>query len=138
ETTKVLKDKRYSDIGLLGVYYDTVDLRHKSESIPTKVINLLIRIFVKARNKKPIQITLNDNINHIYTLSCCLMINKNKVADIGGLDDTYFPSADFVVTSKMNFYHSTLFLPEFLCNRGIGENESLKQEVCEDSIRCAF
>lgn len=139
EVTKVLRDEKYSDIGLLGVYFDTIDNRKsKSDSLLTKLINTFTKIFVELRNKKPIQITLSDNIKLIYTLSCCLMINKEKVFEIGGLDDSYFPSADFILTSKMNYYHATVFLPAFLCNRGIGENESLKKEVCEDSIECAY
>lgn len=139
EIVKVIKNKKNHDIGLLGVYFNTVDLRKdKKETTSTKVINVLTSIFIGLRNKQPIPITLDDNIKHIYTLSCCLMINKDKVIQIGGLDDTYFPSADFVLTSKMNYYYSTAFLPEYLCNRGIAENESLKQKVCEDSIKCAY
>lgn len=139
ETAKVLMMPEYADIGLLGVYFQTVDNRkgHKASAL-SRIINLLTRAFVVARRGRPIPIRLADNIRLIYVLSCCLMINKEKVIDIGGLDDSYFPSADFVLSSKMNYYHSTLFLPKFLCFRGIGENESLKQEVCEDSITCAY
>lgn len=139
ETTKVLNDPQYQDIGLLGVYFTTVDSRkEKKTSVAGSAVKLLTDVFIKVRNKKPIRITLDDNIRLVYVLSCCLMINKDKVMELGGLDDNFFPSADFVLSSKMNYYYSTLFLPEYLCYRGIGENESLKQEVCEDSITCAY
>jgi glycosyltransferase involved in cell wall biosynthesis len=139
ETVKVLQMPEYKDIGLLGVYFKTVDNRqnHK-KSVLSMLTDTLTYIFVMLRAGKPIPIRLTDNIKLIYVLSCCLMINKQKVIDIGGLDDSYFPSADFILSSKMNYYYSTLFLPKFLCFRGIGENESLKQEVCEDSITCAY
>ncbi len=139
EIAKVLKDPQYQDVGLIGVYFTTVDNRkEKKTSIAAGVIKFLTNVFIKLRNKKPIKITLDDNVRLIYVLSCCLMINKSKVIELGGLDDNFFPSADFALSSKMNYYYSTLFLPEYLCYRGIGENESLKQEVCEDSITCAY
>ena len=140
ETTRVLRDERYRDIGLLGVYFNTIDERKNGarDSLPTKAINGLTTLFMKLRRKKPVQIKLSDNIKLIHVLSCCLMINKLKVMEIGGLDDAFFPSADFVLSSKMNYYHATAFLPEYLCYRGIGENESLKREVCQDSISCAY
>lgn len=139
ETVKVIKDERNKNIGLLGVYFTTIDKRiNNSGSLQTKIIHILTSLFIKLRNGRPIQIKLEDNIKLIYVSSCCLMINKYKVIEIGGVDDSYFPSSDFVLSSKMNYYYSTAFLPEFLCYRGIGENESLKQEVCENSIKCAY
>ena len=139
ETVKVLKNPEFSNAGLLGVYFNTVDNRKNHQAgVASRIINGLTSLFIKFRNSRPIRITLDDNINHIYVLSCCLMINKEKVIEIGGLDDRYFPSADFTLSSKMNYYYSTVFLPKYLCYRGIGENESLKREVCEDSIRCAY
>lgn len=141
ETVKVIKNDKFKNIGLLGVYFTTVDSRDRDKpnnNLLSTIVHALTSLFVKLRNGRPIQIKLEDNIKLVYVLSCCLMINKNKVIEIGGLDDSYFPSADFVLSSKMNYYYSTAFLPEFLCYRGIGENESLKQEVCEDSIKCAY
>jgi glycosyltransferase involved in cell wall biosynthesis len=140
ETVKVIKDEKNKNIGLLGVCFTTIDNRDNANNNPlqAKIIHILTSLFIKLRNKQLIQIKLEDNIKLIYVLSCCLMINKNKVIEIGGLDDSYFPSADFVLSSKMNYYYSTVFLPEFLCYRGIGENESLKQKVCKDSIKCAY
>jgi hypothetical protein len=79
-----------------------------------------------------------DNIRHIFVLSCCLFINKHKVVDIGGLNDEYYPSSDFALAAKMNAHYQTVFLPIFLSERGIGENESLRQSVCNDSIIAAY
>ena len=66
-------------------------------------------------------------------------INKYKAIDIGGLNDSYFPSSDFTFSAKMCSYYKTCFLPLKLTNKGIvGESESLKQSVCDNSIRCSF
>lgn len=123
------------NVGLIGSYMDTIDNRNITKK---RFIDSLIDLFIKIRNKKTIKLTINDNINHIFVLSCCLFINKNKAINIGGLDDKYFPSSDFVFASKMNYYYSTKFLPEKLSFRGIGDNESLKQSVCDDSVKCAY
>ena len=139
-TVKTLQDKRFKNIGLLGVYYKTIDNRKtvNEKTSSKKILNFLTTAFIKIRKNKPILINLEDNIKLIYVLSCCLMVNKNKVLEIGGLDDLFFPSSDFVLSSKMNYYYSTAFTPQYLSFRGIGENESLKPEVCEDSIKCAY
>lgn len=123
-------------VGLVGSYMDTYNF--DTGQIKKTIIELFVNIFIKLRLKKPIKITLSDNIKHIYISSCCLFINKNKVKNIGGLNDKYFPSSDFVLSAKMNYYYSTLFLPIKLSLRGVGNNESLKQSVCDDSLRCAY
>lgn len=136
----LLKKDRLNKLGLVGVYFWTKDER-KISLINTAlrgVTNTLTTMFIRIRRGAPIPITIEDNVKLIYTLSCCLMINRDKVKAVGGLDDSYFPSSDFVLTSKMNYYFSTAFLPEYLCYRGISENESLKRETCEKSIECAY
>lgn len=124
-----------NDTGLIGCYFEEIDNRKVK---PKKSINFFVNLFIKLRKNKPIYLTLKDNIKNIFTLSCCLFINKKKVMDIGGLDDTYFPSSDFVLSAKMNYYNKILFFPTILCYRGIGDNESLKLSVCNDSISCAY
>lgn len=138
--SSVLESNAGENLGLLGVYFTTVDQRKNNvqRSLLKKTFDSLITLFIKMRRGNPIPITLYDNMRQIYVLSCCLMINRKKVIEIGGLDDLYYPSSDFVLSSKMNYYYSTAFLPEYLCFRGIGENESLKREVCEGSIKCAY
>jgi Predicted glycosyltransferases len=139
-TTMAAIQNSKRDIGLLGVYFNTLDERKniKKAGIARKTIDTLINTFVKIRNNKPIEITLEDNAKLINVLSCCLMINKHKVIEVGGLDDQYFPSSDFVFGAKMGSFHDVVFLPQILCFRGIAENESLKEAVCSDSIICAY
>lgn len=129
-----------SNVGLIGSYFHTVDERvEKNENkIERGIIDRLVNFFIKLRKGKPIQIGLKENINLIYVLSCCLLINKQKALEIGGLDDQYFPSSDFALGSKMNCYYKTVFLPLYLSYRGIAENESLRLEVCTGAIECAY
>lgn len=120
--------------GLIGCYLDEIDIRNSNK----KPINYFVNAFIKMRRKKPIFLTLNDNLKNIFTLSCCLFINKYKAMELGGLNDNYYPSSDFVFSAKMNKYYSTIFYPNILCYRGVGENESLKKSVCDGSIICAY
>lgn len=122
--------------GLIGSYMQTIDERNIIAK--ERLLDKLINIFINVRKGNSIKLSLKDNIRQIYVLSCCLFINKEKALEIGGLDDTYFPSSDFCFAAKMNWYYETIFLPVKLSLRGIGNNESLKQSVCDDSLRCAF
>jgi glycosyltransferase involved in cell wall biosynthesis len=139
EVTKYAFSK-YNTSGIIGIYFREIDNRKidQSQSNYKRALSFFERLFIKLRGNRLIQLKLQDNIKHIYISSCCLMINKNKVMDLGGLDDIYFPSSDFLFDSKMSYYYGVAFLPSYLALRGIGENESLKQQVCDDSIRCAF
>lgn len=130
--TKTLK-KEY---GLLGVYNETFDER-KKETKPG-VVQSLVQMFIKMNKGKLIPLTMKDNMKDIYVLSTCLFLRKEKVMNIGGSNDDYFPSSDFVFAAKMNYYHGIAFLPEVLADRGVYDNQSLKPEVCHDSIRCAY
>lgn len=126
--------------GIIGNYFKEIDTR-KCANNKTSYKNILSKLeslFIKIRKEKLIQLDLKDHIKHIYVSSCCLMINKNKVIELGGLDDSYYPSSDFVLDAKMSFFYKVIFLPSYLSLRGIGENESLKQSVCNDSIKCSF
>jgi len=130
-----------TDLGLLGVYINVHDTREGSDTMKIsfghKVVNLLTNIFLSARNGSCIPLTLKDGVKHIYVMNSTF-INKPKALETGGLDDRYFPSSDFAFAAKMSFYYSTGFLPARLTNKGIGESESLKQSVCDDSIKCSF
>ena len=126
--------KKYDDVGLIGCYLEEIDTRREKK----KPISLFVDTFIKLRGKKPIFLTMKDNLKNIFTLSCCLFINKDKAYELGGLDDEYYPSSDFVFSAKMNKYYKTIFYPSILCYRGVGENESLKQSVCDGSIVCAY
>lgn len=134
EMTNLLNDVD-KKTGLIGCYFEEIDSRNLKKR---KGINLFVNLFIKLRRKKPIYLTLKDNLKNIFTFSCCLFINKKKVMDIGGLDDNYFPSSDFILSAKMDYYYKTCFFPEILCYRGVGDNESLKLSVCNDSISCAY
>ncbi len=128
-------------LGLLGVYIDVHDTREnssqKTEPLMRKFFRLLQQLFIRLNNGKCIVLTQNDNLNHIYVMNSTF-INKQKALDIGGLDDIFFPSSDFAFAAKMGHYYKTGFLPLRLTNKGVGESESLKLSVCNDSIRCAF
>lgn len=126
-------------IGLIGVYVDVIDTREKrKESLGRRILKRALEIFLRVRNKKCIMLTLKDNIKHIYVMNSTF-INKYRAMDIGGLDDAYFPSSDFAFSAKMSCYYRTGFLPIRLTNKGIvGESESLKQSVCDESIACSF
>lgn len=128
-------------LGLLGVYINVHDTREGSDSKKISfgrwALEGLTNAFIFARRGACIPLTLKDGIRHIYVMNSTF-INKPKAIEIGGLDDTYFPSSDFAFAAKMCYYYSTGFLPLRLTNKGVGESESLKQAVCDDSIRCSF
>ena len=128
------------DYGLVGVYVDFEDKREdKAKSgLLRNGFDALIRLFVYLRKGKAIPLTLNDNIKDIYAISTCLFLNREKVIAVGGSEDAYFPNSDSVFNSKMNAYYSTAFVPVVLATRGVYANQSLKQEVCDDSIKAAY
>ncbi|MFV0394234.1 MAG: hypothetical protein ACK5LC_07545, partial [Coprobacillaceae bacterium] len=128
------------EYGLIGVYVDFLDERENVQE-PTflrRCFNSLIQLFVKLRGGKAIPLNLKDNMKDIYAISTCLFLNKEKVLDVGGSDDAYFPNSDSVFNSKMNYYHSIAFVPVVLATRGVYENQSLKQKVCDDSIKASY
>ncbi len=133
--------KKKNNIGLLGVYIDVKDTRENAseakETVARKVFNTILGLFLKLRGGTCIPLTLKDGIRHIYVMNSTF-INKQKALDIGGLDDAYFPSSDFAFAAKMCYHYSTGFLPIKLTNKGVGDSESLKQSVCDDSIRCSY
>lgn len=139
EVTKYTETKK--DIGLLGVYIDVNDTRddtsRERKTLARRIFSGILNIFLELRRGDCILLTLKDNIKHIYVMNSTF-INKRKAMDIGGLDDSYFPSSDFAFSAKMCHYYNTGFLPIRLTNKGLGESESLKQSVCDDSIRCSF
>ena len=130
-----------NDLGLLGVYIDVNDTREgaseKKDPLTRHLFKQIIGIFLGLRKGSLIPLTLKDNIKHIYVMNSTF-INKARAIEIGGLDDSYFPSSDFAFSAKMAHYYKTAFLPIKLTNKGVGDSESLKQSVCDDSIRCAF
>lgn len=128
---------RFVDIGLIGVYEEANDTRSDNKDKKVRFIDRLINTFIRINNGKLINLSLKDNIKHIYVMNSTF-INKEKAIEIGGLDDNYFPSSDFAFSAKMAYYYKTCFLPLKLVYKGIGESESLKQSVCDDSIKCAY
>lgn len=128
--------ENHNDIGLIGVYEEAHDTRenviHKK-----RFIDRLINLFIKLNKGKLINLSLKDNIKHIYVMNSTF-INKEYAMKIGGLDDSYYPSSDFAFSAKMAYYYKTYFLPIKLVDKGIGESESLKQSVCDDSLVCAY
>jgi|GEM_PF-2237972 len=139
EVTKYTHEK--NDLGLLGVYIDVNDTREdadlKKPTVVQKLLGNAVKAFLDLRHGNAVYLNLKDNIKHIYVMNSTF-INKSKAIEIGGLDDAYFPSSDFAFSAKMAYYHTTAFLPIRLTNKGVGDSESLKQSVCDDSIRCAF
>jgi len=123
-------------VGLIGNYMETVD--SNTGEVRKTLIDKIVAVFIKLRNKKPIYLTLKDNIKHVFVQPCCLFINKKKAVELGGLDDEYYPSSDFVLAAKMNYYYSSVFLPVILTERGVGNNNSLKQSVCDGAIGAAY
>lgn len=125
------------EIGVIGSFFDVLDER-ATVIEKKRVLDRFIDLFLALSNGKLLELTLKDNIKHIFTFSCCLYINKSKYMDIGGLDDEYYPSSDFFFSSKMNYYYKTAFYTKRMSIRTISNNESLKQSVCNDSIVCAY
>lgn len=130
------------ELGLIGTYFIVQDDRNtngNNETAPNqRLLDKLIDLFLKLSNKKLIELTLRDNIKHIFTFSCCLFINKSKTIEIGGLNDEFYPSSDFFFSSKMNSAYSTAFYTQKMSIRTVGDNVSLNQEVCDNSIICAY
>jgi len=127
------------EVGLLGSYMKMVGETNTGANAADRrsLLDRLVDLFIKLRKEKPIYLRLEDNIKYIYMLNSAF-INKKRLIEIGGLNDEYFPSSDFVMAAKMNCYYSTIFLPIVLTEKGVGENESLKQSVCDDSVRAGF
>lgn len=134
--TTMSKFIKLNDVGLIGSYMETINFESK-ERIRTRA-DKLADIFISLKHNHLLSINLADNIKHIFISSCCLFVNKNLILSLGGLNDKYFPSSDFALSAKINYKHKTLFLPKRLSYRAVGNNESLKQSVCNDSIRCAY
>ena len=131
--------KRQPHIGLSAVYLEVNDTRKEEHkfSISKRIVNNLASLFMNLTRNRLIRLSIKDNLKHIYVMNSTF-INRTKAYEIGGLDDQFWPSSDFAFAAKMNFYYSTYFLPERLVKKGLGESESLKVEVCQDSIRCAY
>jgi Predicted glycosyltransferases len=128
------------DYGMIGVYVDFEDEREdkKEAGFLRKSFDMLIQLFVRLRKGKAIPLTITDNMKDIYAISTCLFLNREKVIAVGGSRDEYFPNSDSVFNAKMNYYYSIAFMPMVLATRGVYENQSLKQEVCDDSIRASY
>lgn len=127
------------NVGLIGVYEDPNDCRISTNTNKSiRFIDKCVNAFIQIRKGKAIELSLADNIKHIYVMNSTF-INKSHAIEIGGLDDCYYPSSDFDFSAKMTFYnYKTLFLPLKLVNKGIGESASLDQKVCDDALRCAY
>lgn len=136
----VVSNIKNKDYGLIGVYVDFNDKRENkpAEGFLRKIFNKCINIFINLRNGRPIPLSLKDNMKDIYCISTCLFLNRDKVISVGGSDDAYFPNSDSVFNAKMNYYYKIGFLPLVLATRGVYENQSLKQEVCDNAIRASF
>lgn len=132
------------DIGLIGTYFAVQDERLSSSrkcnsnEEKKRLLDRLINLFLKISGERLIELTIKDNIKHIFTFSCCLFINKDKAIEIGGLNDAFYPSSDFFFSSKMNYFYKTAFYTKKMSIRTIGDNVSLSQDVCNDSVICAY
>ena len=125
------------DIGLIGVYEEANDFRSDTKR-KKRLIDRCIDCFIKLRGSRLINLKLKDNIKHIYVMNSTF-INKEKAYDIGGLDDTFYPSSDFAFSAKMAYYYKSYFMPLKLVDKGIAdESASLGIDVCNDSLICAF
>lgn len=59
-----------------------------------------------------------------------MLFRRDKLIEIGGYNDTYYPSSDYILNATYLFYNkSTLFLQWYLCGYRWGENESLKRST---------
>ena len=139
EMMKVV-NRTKNEYGLIGVYVDFDDQRKAKpeKGRIRKIFEGLINLFLILRKGRIIPITLKDNMRDIYAISTCLFLNKEKVMKVGGSEDAYFPNSDSVFNSKMNYYYKIGFLPQVLATRGVYDNQSLKQEVCNNAIRASY
>lgn len=137
---RTVNNPQNSDYGLIGVYVDFDDQRKNkpNKNFLRKIFDGCIDLFIKLRKGKPIALSLKDNMKDIYCISTCLFLNKYKVFQVGGSDDAYFPNSDSVFNAKMNYYYKIGFLPVVLATRGVYENQSLKQEVCDNAIKASY
>lgn len=137
--TKNMNSVLGKDVGLSAVYLTVNDTRSQKNKIsPLKrLIKCFENIFIFINHGRILPIKLKDNLKHMFVMNSTF-INREKALEIGGLDDQFWPSSDFAFAAKMNYYYSTYFLPEKLVKKGLGDSESLKIEVCNDSIKCAY
>ena len=123
-------------VGLMGIYIETFDAI--TNEVRNTLIDKLVGIFISMRSGKPIRMSIKDNAKYIFALACCMFISREKFIEIGGFNDEFYPSSDLVLTAKMNYYYDTVFLPVILSERGVGINNSLKQSLCDASVRAAY
>ena len=131
---------RTKGLGMIGVYVDFDDRRAKVESFGflKKLLKLSIRLFLNLKKGKVIPLRMKDHMRDIYPISTCLFLNQKYAVEVGGSDDAYFPNSDSVFASKMSFYHAVAFVPLVLATRGVEDNQSLKQEVIDNSIKASY
>lgn len=59
-----------------------------------------------------------------------MLFIRNKLIQIGGYNEKYYPSSDYILNATYLFYsRSTLFLQDYLCGYRWGENESLRRST---------
>jgi glycosyltransferase involved in cell wall biosynthesis len=67
--------------------------------------------------------------------SSCIMFRRKRAIELGGYDVDLFPSADYHFQTKFVYNFTDCFLyRKFLAVYRIGENESMKRDVCEKVI----
>ena len=138
QATHDYNSRHRTQLGIVGTWYTTA-METVGEVRKEGVLQTLISLFVRLRQGKLIGLRMSDHLNYIFPAAPGMFINRQCMMDVGGLDSRYFPSADFVVCAKMTRYHATGFLPIALSVNGVeGDAESLKQEVCDDSIRAGY
>ena len=127
-------------LGMIGVYVDFDDRRDRKANLGflKKSLKASIRLFLNLRKGQVIPLEMKDHMRDIYPISTCLFLYQKYVVEVGGSDDAYFPNSDSVFASKMSFYHAVAFVPLVLATRGVGDNQSLKQEVIDNSIKASY
>ena len=129
----VSKYTNNENMGIFGVYNEKYDQRDNDQRLSvtgkSSLMSKLINMFIKARQGKPIPLTFKDAIEGRYIMPCATLLNKRKVHEIGGFDESYFPIADIVLYTKMSFYYNVAFIPLYLAKYRIAVNESLNMDT---------
>lgn len=109
-----------------GIYIGAkvVDLRVKEKNINNS-IKSFIKKYIQLKNMR--RLTINNfiigNKNNSY------LLKKEKMIEIGGYNEDFFPIADYVFSVNYCLNNEVYYFKKILYNYGIQENESMNEKT---------
>jgi glycosyltransferase involved in cell wall biosynthesis len=125
-------------LALVGSYPKILDDRSAAARRAPAADDVLVDALLWLRRRRPIPITLADNLHRIHVFSGATTINRPIAIEIGGFDERYYPIGDSVFFAKVACYYNTLFIPAKLNYYRIGGNLSLSADTCIQVVENIF